>query len=283
MVERLKPRRDLPGPVTSMPEDLLATLAPLVRADGPVRHVVARATTGSTNADALDDGRDGLVVVALEQTEGRGRHGASWHSPPGGLYLSYVPPRSMTPERPTDLSLLASLAVARGVESILAVAGVREPWAMLKWPNDVLVGDGKVAGVLVQSRGPPPAVVGVGLNVNTPVERREERPPEEWPVGPLALCEVAGRSLDLATVAATLVEELSRRVEAGLDGPAVEEYRSRCHTLGKRVTFTEGTQRVEGTAVDIDPEGGGLVVRLEGGVLRRVTSGEVRHVRSDRG
>lgn len=279
----MKHRRDLSGPVTVSQGDLMKTLAPTMSVDGPVRHLVVRESTGSTNADALEDGREGLVVVALEQTEGRGRHGASWSSPRGGLYLSYVPPLLMMPDRPTDLSLLASLAVATAVERALTVAGVREPRALLKWPNDVMVGDGKVAGVLVQSRGPPMAVVGVGLNVNTAPDLGEERVEEEWPVGPRALCQVAGGPLDLEALTFALVEELSRRMEAGLDGEAMEEYRSRCHTLGRRVTFNEGTRRVEGTAVDVDPVDGALLVRSEGGQVRRVTSGEVRHIRSDRG
>jgi BirA family biotin operon repressor/biotin-[acetyl-CoA-carboxylase] ligase len=282
-VERLKRRRDLPRSVTVLRDDLAATLAPLTSLDGPLRHVEVRDTIGSTNAEALEDGREGLVLVALEQTEGRGRHGNTWSSPRGGLYLSYVPPLAMIPQRPTDLSLVASLAVATSVDKTLEDAGVREPRALLKWPNDVLVGDGKVAGVLVQSREPPMAVVGVGLNVNALPDLLEERAPEEWPVGPMALCQVAGRPLDLRVLAPTLVSELSRRVREGLDASAFEEYRRRCHTLGRRVTFSEGERRVEGTAVDVDPEGGGLLVRVEGGQVRRVTSGMVHHVRSEKG
>jgi BirA family biotin operon repressor/biotin-[acetyl-CoA-carboxylase] ligase len=189
----------------------------------------------------------------------------------------------MVPARPTDLSLLASMAVAGVVEAALSAAGVPGHRALLKWPNDVLVGDGKVAGVLVQSTDPPLAVVGVGLNVNARVDLREDRPDEEWPVGPRSLVEVAGRPLDLPSLTRDLVVGLVERVRTGLDGPALEEYRARCHTLGKRVAFTEGGQRLTGTAVDIDPDGGGLVVRLEGGEARRVTAGEVRHVRSERG
>ncbi len=248
-----------------------------------MRHVEVIETIGSTNRAALDDGREGLVLMALEQTRGLGRHGNDWSSPRGGVYVSYVPTDEIMPERPTDLSLLASLAVARVVESTLEAAGVGDPGALLKWPNDILVGDGKVAGVLVQSRGPPHVVVGMGVNVNTPIDLDEDRGPEEWPLGARALCQVAGRDLDLAQVAHDLIGELVRRAGAGLDELALEEYRSRCHTLGKRVTFTDGTERRTGTAVDIDPDGGGLMVRLEGGEVRRVTSGEVRHVRSVKG
>jgi BirA family biotin operon repressor/biotin-[acetyl-CoA-carboxylase] ligase len=264
-------------------DELRETLAPMVRPDGPVLHLEVLPTVDSTNRWALDDGREGLLVLALEQTGGRGRHGNAWASPPGGVYLSYAPPRQAMPERPTDLSLLAPMAVASVVEATLAASGVAGHRPLLKWPNDVLVGDGKVAGVLVQSRDPPLAVVGVGLNVNSRVALREDRPPEEWPVGPMSLSEVTGRPLDLPSVARDLVEGLVLRIEGGLDDRGLEEYRSRCHTLGKRVAFSDGPDRLTGTAVDIDPEGGGLVVRLEGGEVRRVTSGEVRHVRSVKG
>jgi BirA family biotin operon repressor/biotin-[acetyl-CoA-carboxylase] ligase len=282
-VERLKPRRGLRTHVTDMTEEVRAALAPMVRSDGPVRHLKVLATVDSTSRWAIEDGREGLLVVALEQTGGRGRHGNTWASPVGGVYLSYAPPRQLLPARPTDLSLLASMAVATVVEETLSASGVSGHRALLKWPNDVLVGDGKVAGVLVQSRDQPMAVVGVGVNVNSTVDLEEDRTAEEWPVGPRALFEVTGRPLELPLLARALVEQLVKRVQGGLDGPAIEEYRARCHTLGRQVAFTDGPERLTGTAVDIDPEGGGLVVRLEGGEVRRVTSGEVRHVRSVKG
>ena len=282
-VESLKPPRALPPPVPPPPEPMEARLSRLPRPDGPVRHVEVLASVDSTNRRVLDDGRQGLLLVAMEQTMGRGRHGNAWSSPPGGLYMSYAPPGDLMPPRPTDLSILASLAVASAVERALERAGAGGVRALLKWPNDVLVGDGKVAGVLVQSRGPPAPVVGVGINVNTPVDLEEDRPVEEWPVGPMALCQVAGGPLDLVDLAGDLAGELTRRVATGLDPGAVEEYRGRCHTLGRRVAFSDGTSRTTGTATGIDPEDGALMVRLGDGTLRRVTSGEVRHVRSVRG
>ncbi|MCK5414511.1 MAG: biotin--[acetyl-CoA-carboxylase] ligase, partial [Thermoplasmata archaeon] len=97
------------------------------------------------------------------------------------------------------------------------------------------------------------------------------------------LREVAGRPLDITAVLTDLVDGLTRWVGAGLDEAALEEYRSRCHTLGKQVVFTEAGVRRSGTAIDISPDRGGLLVRLEGGEVREVTSGEVRHVRSVKG
>jgi len=269
--------------VTHPDDQLMEHLSAVIDPDGLIRHFEVHQVLGSTNRHALEDGREGLVVLALEQTEGRGRHGNSWSSPPGGVYLSYIPTRELLPSRLTDLSLIASLAVVDVVEATLEGAGVEAPRALLKWPNDVLVSDGKVAGILVQSRDPSLVVVGVGLNVNASVEIVEDRTPDEWPIGPLSLHQVAGHPLDLAKVAVDLMEALCLRLDTGLDDAALEEYRSRCHTLGKVVAFTKGGVRSLGTAVDIDPEGGGLLVRMEGGQVRHVTSGEVSHVRSVKG
>lgn len=286
-------RRDLPARVTAEGEadrtqgpdltTLRRSLDGLIGGEAPLRYAEVHAVIGSTNQRALDDGNEGTLVVALEQTEGRGRHGNAWSSPAGGLYLSYVPLARHMPTRPTDLSILASLAVADMVDGQIEGAGASGATALLKWPNDVLVGDGKVAGVLVQSRDPPLAAVGVGLNVNTSIALEEERPGDEWSVRPRSLREVIGRSLDLADVLHDLVTGLTDRVAVGLDGPAMEEYRSRCHTLGRRVAFNDGGERLVGTAVDISPDEGALLVRLEGGEVRRVSSGEVRHVRSVKG
>jgi len=271
---------DLPAPDLGA---LRRRLEGMVGPEASLREVEVHPVIGSTNQHALDAGREGLLVVALEQTEGRGRHGSPWSSPPGGLYLSYVPLAAQIPRRPTDLPLLASLAVADVVDAHLGREGVTGHRALLKWPNDVLVGDGKVAGVLVQSREPPLAAVGIGLNVNASIALEGPRPPEERPLRPRSLRDLTGRPLDLAQVLVDLVVSLTGRLAAGLDGPAMEEYRSRLHTLGRRVAFTDGGERLIGTAVDISPDGGGLLVRLPGGKVRKVTSGEVRHVRSVEG
>ena len=288
------PAEHTAGPGEATPEEMERAVSGLVTATGPLRHVEVHSVLPSTNSLALEDGREGLLVVALEQTLGRGRHGSQWASPPGGLYLTYAPPSPMVPPRPTDLSLLAAMATADAVESSLARSGAAGVRALLKWPNDVMVGDGKVAGVLVQSRalaqpgpggGPSPhrVVIGVGVNVNARVVLDEAIREDEWPVGPRSLAELTPGPVDPRSLMGDLVAGLLRRTGAGLDQDALEEYRSRCHTLGKRVAFTEGGERRVGTALDVSDEDGALLVRLEGGKVVRVTAGEVRHVRAVQG
>ena len=124
------------------------------------------ASTGSTNADLLArGGPEGQVLVAEEQTAGRGRAGRTWVSVPGAslTFSVLLRPASVPPSARGWLPLLTGVAVAAAVRSAAGVA------AVLKWPNDVLVGDRKLAGILAeQSPTGDAVVVGVGLNVATP-------------------------------------------------------------------------------------------------------------------
>ncbi len=278
------------------PEEVLDSLG-AHRSSGHVRHVEVHGSVASTNERALADDRSGLLVVAGEQTAGRGRLGAAWSSPPGGLYLSYSPPSPLAPEQPTDIVILAGLAVADAIVDAVASAvdGRRvAQGAMdveLKWPNDVLLAGGKAAGVLVQSRSredDAPAgrrvVVGVGINVNTEIELQVtgDADGDGDRLPPRSLCEVVGRPLDLKPLLVDTVANLIRRLEGGLTPAVLEEYRSRCSTVGREVEFDDGPDRRTGRAVDIAPDGA-LVVELDGGVERRIKAGEVRHVRERAG
>ena len=146
----------------------------LVRPGGFWRAVEVTGLTGSTNADLLERAAggapEGSVLVAEAQTAGRGRMGRAWISPPGaGLMFSVLlRPEAVPPARRGWIPLLAGVAIA---SAVAAVAGLD---ARLKWPNDVLVGDKKLAGILAEQAAGA-IVVGVGLNVST---RRDELPAE---------------------------------------------------------------------------------------------------------
>ena len=126
-----------------------------------VRHY---ASIGSTNDEALRLAREGAahgtVVHADEQTVGRGRLSRRWLSPPGNLYLSIVLRPEVPVARSVEIGLVAALAVADAVQALLPLQ-VR---ATLKWPNDVLVRDGKIAGILLE-QADDALILGIGLNV----------------------------------------------------------------------------------------------------------------------
>ncbi|HSK54470.1 MAG TPA: biotin--[acetyl-CoA-carboxylase] ligase [Jiangellales bacterium] len=256
--------------------------------DTPWSDVRAVPTTGSTSSDVADLARDGtpegLVLLAAHQSRGRGRLGRSWTAPPGTSLAcsALLRPEAVPVSRWSWLSLLAGVAVAEAVDDVSGVS------ALLKWPNDVLVGDRKLAGILAERIETPSGhavVLGVGLNVTAR--------PEDLPEGGTSLAaEVAGRGTGenpggpaLVPVAVALLRRLGEgyRAWTGVTGdPAgglAEDYRRRCGTLGRRVRADlPGGTHVEGTAVDLDAAGR-LVVRVVDGRQVIVGAGDVVHLR----
>ncbi|MEU5263433.1 biotin--[acetyl-CoA-carboxylase] ligase [Amycolatopsis sp. NPDC021455] len=237
--------------------------------------------TGSTNADlrkALEEGAaDRTVLLAEEQTAGVGRRARSWSSPKGGLYLSVALRPGVPFAALGSLSLVAGLAVRAAAASV----GVD---AVLKWPNDVLAGGAKCAGILAEAvAGTEPSIVlGIGLNV---LPLGDVQPgPGGLPATSLA--ERGATNTDRTDVAIALLgglDELERRwrlaggdlTEAGLLG----DYRTHCATLGQdvEVQLPDGTA-LTGRAADIDAAGQ-LQVDMAGGQRHTVFAGDVVHVR----
>jgi BirA family biotin operon repressor/biotin-[acetyl-CoA-carboxylase] ligase len=257
--------------------------ARLTAADVPWARVEVVGATGSTNADVAARARDGepegLVLVAEHQTAGRGRLDRGWETPArAALTFSLLLRPDVPGARWPWLPVLTGLAVVDGVE---AAGG---PACGLKWPNDVLHDGLKVAGILVERSDTPQgpaAVVGVGLNVST---TREELPVPT--ATSLALAGATG--LDRTSLLLALLTALRRRYDdwvagGGDPGRGVhEDYHRRCLTLGQqvRVDLPDGSV-LEGTAVDLDPDGALVVER--GGRRTTVSAGDVVHVRSGGG
>lgn len=235
-------------------------------------------TLGSTNDEALAlaarGAPEGAVVAADRQTSGRGRQGRPWVSPPGvGLYASLVLRPALADGELTWLPLLAGLAAA---EAIREVAGCD---ARLKWPNDVLVGGRKVAGLLVEAElaaGDERAVVVLGLGVNVTTPRRA------LPVRPLypatSLWLETGRRLDRGV----LLDLWRRRVAeayARWQGGDTAALRARWDALDAlrgttvRVAGADGVE-VRGLAEGLDGQGA-LCVRTGTGTVTRVVAGDV--------
>jgi BirA family biotin operon repressor/biotin-[acetyl-CoA-carboxylase] ligase len=238
------------------------------------------ASTGSTNADLLErGGPEGQVLVAEEQTAGRGRIGRSWVSVPGAslTFSVLVRPASVPPARRGWLPLLTGVAVASAVRSAAAVK------ADLKWPNDVLVGGRKLAGILAeQSPDGSAVVIGVGLNVATP-EGSLPVSPSGLPATSLL---VEGAVIDREPLLTELLRHLERWYQAFRADPdplrtgLLDEYRSLCGTLGRavRVELPAG-RMLTGTAEGIDPDGRLLVRADETATVTPVSAGDVIHLR----
>ena len=241
------------------------------------------AQTGSTNADLLAAARagaaHGTVLAAEQQTSGRGRFGRTWDTPPAASALTFsvlLRPAAIPPAGRGWLPLLAGVAAARALRAAAAVD------AVLKWPNDVLAGGAKLAGILAEQAGDA-VVIGIGINVGA---RREDLPPPQpgaLPPTSLALLGAAStdRTALLAAVLGELGEWYQRWAQAGGDATASglrAEYLRRCATIGAavRVQLPGGTE-LTGTATGIGPAGQLLVDAGDGPVP--VTAGDVIHVR----
>lgn len=216
---------------------------------------------------------EGTVVLADAQTEGRGRIGKPWFSPPGvNLHLSVLlkPPINFTEAR--LFTLIGSLTIADAIEA----HGVK---AQVKWPNDVLVNDKKIAGVLAEVQAHDgrveQVILGMGVNLNLDRPSMDRLFGDAAP-GATSLCEVLGRTVDRNAFAARLLESLEHRYFDFLahgKRPVLHEWRSRSF-LGRRVTLREEDMHMEGVAMDLDEEGC-LLVNLDDGSTVRVREGEV--------
>jgi BirA family biotin operon repressor/biotin-[acetyl-CoA-carboxylase] ligase len=263
------------------PIDVAELRRELIRPTSLWQQIDFVAETGSTNADlaaaARAGARPGAVLVTDYQSAGRGRLGRTWTAPPGtSIAMSVlVKPAGIESPRWTWVPLLAGIAVADGVR---AVAGLP---AVLKWPNDVLVGGRKLCGILaerVETSGGPACVIGIGINVGL---QEADLPTETATSLAIAAAEagsaVPGRTAVIAAVLAEL-ELLVRRWEAaGDDASAVRGYVERSDTIGRRVRVELGQRTVEGVAEAVDRDGR-LVVRTETGT-EVVGVGDVMHVR----
>ncbi len=217
----------------------------------------------------------GEVVIAEEQTGGRGRRGRPWSSPrAANVYLSVVLRPDLPPARAPELTLLASVAVC----DALRQANVP---AEIKWPNDLLVGGRKIAGILTELASEPErvhwVVVGIGVNVNA---AEDDFPEELRPIATsirIVRGEPAPRALFVAACLTALEAWLDRHAEEGFE-PVRLAWRERSATLGREVTVKTEGRDVVGRAEDVDAVGA-LLVRA-GGRLERILSGDVLHLRT---
>lgn len=235
--------------------------------------LVFHETVGSTNDEAKALARNGAapetVVWALQQTEGRGRRGRTWSSPPGNLYASFILRPACTPQKAAQLGFVASLAIGDALAELAPDISA----TACKWPNDVLVGGRKIAGILLESefgRDERVAFVIVGLGVNLASAPSDTETPAT---------SIAGEGLPppapeaaLKTVAKHFDIWLRRWHEEGF-GPARDVWRSRAIALGEQIRVRLETAILHGRFVDIDQHGALLLET--GGELRRIPAGDV--------
>lgn len=219
--------------------------------------------------------KEGSVIIANEQTKGKGRLGRRWESPPeGGIYLSCILRPDISPNEVPKIALVAAISA---VKAIRKFSGLE---ALIKWPNDILLSDRKAGGILTELKAEMDRVnfviLGIGININTSKKA--------VPEGATSIKEESKSKSDFSRVEFTkillqaLEEEYVKFKEKGF-ASFREELKSYSSALGRDIMISASHKKnVRGKAVDID-ETGGIVVELEDGSLKTFLSGDVTLIR----
>jgi BirA family biotin operon repressor/biotin-[acetyl-CoA-carboxylase] ligase len=243
------------------------------------RTVHAFDSLGSTSEHAFrlaaEGAEHGELVVAEQQTAGRGRRGRSWASPAGkNLYASLVLRPELPPQRAPELTLLAAVAVAETLRGDGVVASI-------KWPNDLQVGGRKIAGILTELSAEADrvhfVVLGIGVNLNASPSDFPSDVAETATSVQRVLGRRVNRAAFLARLLRTLEQWLDLHEQQGFE-PVRARWRALSSTLGEEVLVKAERREIRGRAEDIDVDGA-LLLRTEGG-LERVLVGDVEQVRT---
>ncbi|MFA5276168.1 MAG: biotin--[acetyl-CoA-carboxylase] ligase [Candidatus Omnitrophota bacterium] len=233
-------------------------------------------SVASTMNEALKLGitgaQEGTLVLAETQTKGKGRLGRVWFSPKyKGIYMSLILRPKIPPSEASILTLLSAVSVCEAVKKICAVD------AQIKWPNDILIGNKKLGGILTELNAETDRVgfisIGIGLNVNNDKKNLI--------LGTTSLKEHKKEGISRIE----LLRELLRQLEADYllfqhKGPAsiIARWREYSTTLGRRVKVYTHSKHYEGQALDIESDGS-LIIRNDSGLNIKITAGDVMHCR----
>jgi len=241
------------------------------------QHIYYYRQIDSTNQKAKElaiEGKpNGTLIIAEEQTKGRGRLGREWVSPFGtGIWMSILLRPDIHPWDAPRITLLSAVAVARSIE------GITKLKTGIKWPNDIILGQKKVCGILTEMNGELDQlhwiVIGIGINVNS--EQKDF--PKELQGTATSLKAELGRTVDRALLIRRICTEMEDYLEGFLKSrdflPVIQECRERSVTIGKMVRVTDSSGDWVGMAENIDVDGS-LLVRKADGSLERVLSGDV--------
>ena len=233
-------------------------------------------STGSTNDDAhaliKEDTPHGTLIVTDNQTEGRGRHNRSWASPPNtGIYASLI----LRPQRPLQEATL--LGIAAAIAAVQAIKKTAKAKAHIKWPNDILLHQRKIAGILtetdIQSDESYAVIIGFGMNVNTPYTALPER--IIFPASSMQI-ELDRRTSRPQLLANWLVcmENLYQQWQDEQISDIIAAWHQSAYGLGKTISIEQQDQTITGVLQGM-AEDGSLLVKGTMGEIIRITSGDV--------
>jgi BirA family biotin operon repressor/biotin-[acetyl-CoA-carboxylase] ligase len=261
------------SPDTLHADDLLARLGK-TKVIGRDIQVFEQTTSTNDVVEKLarDGVREGVVVFAESQTRGRGRLGRKWISPAHkGLWFSILLRPDLRPQEATQLTVASATALRRAIQ---LETGLKPE---IKWPNDILIGGKKVAGILTELSAEVDRVkhiiLGIGLDVNLDANEF----PGELKKMATSLKIETGETVSRAELAVTILRELDSdyaRIGGGKFPAVADEWESGCETIGKNVTVHIGDRKIRGRAESLGDDGA-LLLRTEHGRLETITGGDV--------
>lgn len=256
-----------------LPEEISSGLGTHLIGKHVVYHEEVTSTQDVAEELAKQGAADGTVVIAEEQTKGRGRMGRNWVSPAGGgVYLSIILRPNLTPAQVLQIPLIAAVAASKAIKRVTPL----QP--KVKWPNDIILGGRKVGGILTETSAEIDRVnyiiLGIGINVNTP----RSLLPESVRGLATSLAEECGEYVPRVRFVQHLLTEFEALYHEFLVSGFArvrEEWKALDNTIGATVKVSTGTDEVEGEALDIDGDGF-LLVKTIGGEVKRIICGDVQ-------
>ena len=236
--------------------------------------------TASTNTEAAElaakGQREGTVIIADSQTEGRGRRGRTWSSPAGrNLYLSIIVRPDLPPRDAAILTFMSAVACASVIRKLSSVQ------VSIKWPNDLMVADKKTGGILTEMKADADridyAVIGVGINLNLDSSDMPDSIRETATSVMLQTGHPQSRTLYALEIIKSLDSWYTILLQSG-KGPVLNAWKSLSSTIGRNVTATTGEVKLTGLAEGIDNEGL-LILRLPDSSVIKINAGDVTILR----
>ncbi len=214
---------------------------------------------------------EGTLIIAEKQSAGKGRLGREWFSPTGGIWISIILYPQLPPSYISRITLMTAVTV---VEAIKVYTQIRP---QIKWPNDILINEKKVCGILTEMSAELDiinwVVVGIGINVN--IDHREF--PEDIQGNTISLKETSDKEVLRVKLVQTFLQGFEKYYESlkRREFPSIlSEWKLYSHTLGKKIRVDMGEKIIIGEAIDIN-ESGALILKKEDGELAEIISGTI--------
>ena len=214
---------------------------------------------------------EGTLIITERQSAGKGRLGREWFSPAGGIWLSIILYPQLSPSYISRITLMTAVAAVKAIEICTQI----EP--QIKWPNDILINEKKVCGILTEMSAELDiinwVVVGIGVNVNID----HQRFPEDIQANTISLKEVSGEEVLRVKLAQTFLQEFEKyyeKLKRKEFSSILKEWKLYSHTLGKKIRVDMGERIITGEATDINEEGA-LILKKGDGKLVEIISGTI--------